>query len=245
MEPIAPCIYYLQSSLQKEPRYVGQAIRPKHRLQTHIATSLAKNPSECTYKENWIRSVIQAGDEVELVIIEECERSELNQREIFWYEQYLPLGKLTNTCPPGGVEIPGIDRPKSRRKPHSEETKEKIRQSKLGSRNPNYGKHPVPSKEYRENMSRILKASERFQESRKSIEFRRKISEAQSSRAVCVLDSEQKEVLFRFRNCKEVADYFGMTRSNIAAACKHRRAIGRALKKLYYVVYEDELNEQI
>lgn len=223
----SPCIYYLKSSLSPEPRYIGQTLYPQPRLHKHVSQAVKAR----THKENWICSVLAQGGTIEMVILETCARQDpkeqealLNARETYWYEFYLLSGLLTNNHPPQAVKTWGIDRPA--RKPMSEETKEKIRQGKLGEKNPRYGKHPKSAPGTGKKISESLKNSNKFQQSRRSQEYRAKISKVQE-RPLVVLDEKRTTVLAVFPNCTSAAEFIGTAPQNVKKACADGRVIGR------------------
>lgn len=107
----------------------------------------------------------------------------------------------------------------------SEETREKIRQSKIGEKNPMYGKHL--SAEHRQRISEAnrgrmvsdeTKARMSKAQSNRSTETRKRLSDAQAKRPVRCLETGTV-----YPGISEAARQTGLSSSNIAACCKGRR----------------------
>lgn len=71
-------------------RYVGKSYRPKIRKNEHIFE--AKSGVN-TYKNNWLRKLINTGDSLEITILEECTEKNWVEREKYWIRT---LPNLTN-----------------------------------------------------------------------------------------------------------------------------------------------------
>ena len=115
---------------------------------------------------------------------------------------------------------------------HNEKTREKIRQSKLGNRNPQYGKFGEESSRY----------GKKF-----SLESRRKISySVRLHHSLCrvpnivkVINLDTKEI---FEAIKDAADKYGVYPQNIIKCCKgERRICGRQ----HWAYYEDYIQGKI
>ena len=121
-----------------------------------------------------------------------------------------------------------------------------ILKERTGSKNPNFGNHKKPSKEIIEKRQLAMKNSSKFQQSRKSEEYRSKISAIQS-KAVVVFDTAFT-INFEFKNCKDAAENLGVTRANISNAIRDKRMIGKKIKLLpgpCYVCYKENLEEYL
>lgn len=98
-------IYGLVDPRTDEIRYVGKSIDPWKRLKSHI--------KETSYKEKknyhskcWIKQLLNEGLEPNLVIIEECNENNWQEREMFWIQHY-GYNNLTNLTLGGeGHKVP-------------------------------------------------------------------------------------------------------------------------------------------
>ena len=93
-----PCpkfiIYGLCDPRTKEIRYVGKSCTGLKRPKEHLFHYQNKIK---TYKNCWIRSLLKEGVSPSILVLEECERQLLDEREVFWINHYRRLGyKLTN-----------------------------------------------------------------------------------------------------------------------------------------------------
>lgn len=119
-------IYYLTDDIG-EPRYVGKTIKT---LETRLKNHLATTKKYKSYKNNWINKV--GKNQIEINLIEICDNINSNEREIYWISYFKYLGfKLTN-CTDGGDGGTG--------KKHSEETKQKISNTKKNNITDDYRK---------------------------------------------------------------------------------------------------------
>lgn len=120
-------VYGLICPLSKDIRYIGQTTRKlSKRIYGHKYEALKEKRGKMTYKENWLRELINLGklDEIENIVLETCLLQELDEREMYWIEYYKNKGnKLTNILP-GGKSCRGFKK--------SQEVKGKI---SLGIRN--------------------------------------------------------------------------------------------------------------
>lgn len=93
-KPEVGYIYLLIDPDSNQVRYVGQTRNPILRMNQH----LKDRPLRPTYKSNWIQSLLVAGKEPRMELIETCAIADLDQREEFWIAEHLALGcRLTNT----------------------------------------------------------------------------------------------------------------------------------------------------
>jgi hypothetical protein len=69
-------------------RYVGKSYNPNKRLREHLLES-TKNVGN-KHKNNWIKNLIKNGEEINVIILEECDENNWVEREKFW------IKKLTN-----------------------------------------------------------------------------------------------------------------------------------------------------
>jgi group I intron endonuclease len=223
-------IYYLQCPKTKEIRYIGQTTATlKNRLKNHIYETKRniRLGKFLTHKENWIKNLIQESIEnkIEIILLEECEIEISNEREVFWISKFQ---NLTN------IDIGG------KRKFLTPETKRKISFANSGSKNGMFGKRYKRSEEHVEISRNAMIKSEKFQKSRKSEEYRKKISLIQKIDDWLLLN-EKNEIVEVFNTSSEVANYLGCTKGNV----KNARRDNRVLMKQYFVVYRKDYGKII
>ena len=121
------CGIYVIKNVEDGKLYVGKSINIEKRWKEHVRSLIAGN-----HRNNYLQHVYNLlGLEIfEHKIIEECEKENLNERELFYvlkFKSKVPNGyNLTD----GGD---GIISP-------SDETRERLVKSKLGEKNPMFGK---------------------------------------------------------------------------------------------------------
>jgi len=121
-------------------RYVGKTNTPRKRLHDHIKESLNfKIPS---HKKNWIKSLLEKDERPIIEVIDEVPESEWPFWEQYWIDQIKSWGfNLTNSTE-GGQGGNGYK--------HSEQSKTKMRLSKLGG---------LLTEEHKSKISKALKDS--------------------------------------------------------------------------------------
>lgn len=128
---------------------------------------------------------------------------------------------------------------KKERQPHSEETKRKIGEKNKGEKNGMYGTHIKKSKEQIEKNRYNMINSEKFQKSRKSEEYRKKISDIVSI-PIYLLDLDFN-ILKEFKNTTVCAEYLNCGRANVKNAIRHLRKVC----KIYWVVRKENYVDNI
>lgn len=118
---------YTLSDADGKIRYVGKTKQYlKQRLYSHILES--KNSTTTTHKKNWIKSLLEKGERPTIQVIDEVPESEWPFWEQYWIDQMKSWGfNLTNSTE-GGQGGNGYR--------HSESSRYKMRQSKLGKKLP-------------------------------------------------------------------------------------------------------------
>jgi group I intron endonuclease len=222
-------IYCLKCPVTNEIRYIGQTILILNkRLKNHIyeTTRNIKLGKELTHKENWILGLMKQGiaDKILIDLIEEVDIKDIDEREIFWIEYY-KTNKLTN------IDLGG------KRNFLTEETKDKISKANSGENNGMYGKRYTLSANQIEINRLAMINSEKFQKSRKSKEYRDKISKVQKVDDWCLLN-DNLEIIKTFDVSADVAKYLGCTKGNV----KNSRRDKRRLCKNYWVTYKNDYN---
>jgi hypothetical protein len=92
-------IYGLYSSDDNEIRYVGKANDPKDRLRKHLYECRKNNNENKTHKCCWIRNVLNKGEKINYVVLDECEIDKWEGLECKYMGLY---DNLTNTSK-GGI----------------------------------------------------------------------------------------------------------------------------------------------
>ncbi len=122
-------IYTLEHPLTGEIRYIGKTDNLKRRYAVHITPKELKSS---TYRAKWINSLIKNNLKPIMNILDEVNYTDWKFWEDYWIRQGKAWGwNLTNATM--GGEGGGH--------PHSEETKNKLSESKKGYKNPNFGKN--------------------------------------------------------------------------------------------------------
>jgi len=84
-------IYFLEDEFSGEIGYVGQSMKPEHRLAEHLKGT--ENPD----KVAWIQSRLARGHAIKLFILEKVPGTKVKEREYYWTEYYWNQGhNLTN-----------------------------------------------------------------------------------------------------------------------------------------------------
>lgn len=122
-------------------------------------------------------------------------------------------------------------------KPKSEATKLKISKANSGENNGMFGKSFKRTEEQKEKLSKSLKSSDKLKESRKSKEYRDKLSD-HFSIPILVLDM-CFNIVFEFKNSKDCAEHLNYNPSNILNAIRFLRKIGKGRKEKYWVVRKE------
>ena len=115
-------IYGLIDPITNELRYVGKSVNPIVRLRKHISE---RNKHD-SYKDRWIRKLINSGLKPELIILDEIYNN-WQYWEKFYILYFKSLGCMLTNGTLGGDEPPST---KGRR--HSEQSKLKMSESKKG-----------------------------------------------------------------------------------------------------------------
>lgn len=122
-------IYHLTDNrYPTDIRYVGKTIKKlSERLSIHLSQS---NLIDKSYKNNWIKSLLNEGIKPIITLIEEVDDDIWVEREMYWISHYKSNGfNLTNSTDGGE----GMNNP-------TEETRKKLSEASKGERNPNFGK---------------------------------------------------------------------------------------------------------
>lgn len=116
-------IYGLLDPEKNTLRYVGKTVNPKRRLSRHISERFIHD----SYKDRWIRKLLDKGIKPELIIIDEVPYDEWCFWEIHYISYFKMLGsKLTNST--NGGDQP----PSTKGRKHTKESRKKMSETKKG-----------------------------------------------------------------------------------------------------------------
>lgn len=88
------CIYALVDPRSEEVKYVGKSNNPKRRLRDHIKGFGVRHNLD---KKRWLDELLSLGLEPKITILERCDLSSWQEREVFWIAEMRKLGSpLTN-----------------------------------------------------------------------------------------------------------------------------------------------------
>ena len=232
-------IYGLICSIDNTIKYIGQAINPILRLKRHIKSTIIKNGRK-TKKEAWIQKLINLKIEqnIQIKILEKCNENNVNEREIYYIQEYKKMGYLLTNMAEGGngIRLCGENHPNFGRK-LSDNLKKKLSDCKIGENNPMYGKPNPHNVDWNNNISKSLLNSNKLKKSRNSKEYRDKISKIQKIDDWYLLN-DNLEIINVFDVSNDVAKYLGCTKGNV----KNSRRDKRKLCKKYWVTYKNDYN---
>jgi group I intron endonuclease len=86
-------IYTLSNPTTNEVRYVGKTINIARRYKQHLYDK------RTTHKASWVQSLKKVGLKPKLIILEECNKDNWQEREKYWIRQF---NNLTNHLEGGG-----------------------------------------------------------------------------------------------------------------------------------------------
>ena len=118
-------IYGLIDKEKNELKYIGKSINPQSRYRKHLQESKNK----CTYKDNWICSLLQNNNKPELLIIDEVNQDDW----VFWEKYYISYYKFIG-CKLTNITDGGDNPPVRTGKKRTKEEIEKISKSNLGKK---------------------------------------------------------------------------------------------------------------
>jgi hypothetical protein len=92
-------IYVLIDPRDNQYKYIGKTKNElSKRLRGHIRTT----KKYCkTKKEYWIKSLLDIGLKPHIILLEECEADNWEDREIYWIKYYSKIYNLTNSTEGG------------------------------------------------------------------------------------------------------------------------------------------------
>lgn len=200
-------IYKLICPISGECRYVGKTVQTLNKRLYKHKYNKRRNPS---HKNSWLIQLEGKGllDELKIELIEECDVSVLNNREIFWIAKLRGDGyKLTNMTEGGEVGSLGCK--------HTDEAKGKI--SEAGKRL----KGIKRSEETRNKISDSLRGKKgrntgntHSEETKKRISETKKGTVSWNAQPVLQLDKEGN-IINEWRSASDAAKNLGLSQGNI------------------------------
>lgn len=167
-------IYGLVEKNTNKLRYIGKTTDPKRRIRRHINERFMHN----TYKDRWIRKLIDCGEEPELILIDTVCKTEWQYWEKFYISYYKFIGCLLTNGTEGGDQPPST---KGRK--HTEESKLKMSITKKGKPIPWLNNGSERSGQHRQNLSNSLKGRVSPNKNKKfNDEYKKKLSEASTTK---------------------------------------------------------------
>ena len=161
---------YKITNLINSKVYIGSSVNIDDRWSRHRA-DLVKGKSCSPKLQNSYNK--HGVENFEFVILEKCDIDNLIEREQYYIDMYNSYNEGYNCCPIAGNTLGFIP---------SEETREKIKESMMGEKNPFYGKKH--SEESREKMSRShIGQISGFKGKKFSEESKKKLSDATKIRS--------------------------------------------------------------
>jgi len=200
-------IYKLICPINGEIRYIGKTVQKLNKRLYKHKYNKRRNPS---HKNSWLIQLEDKGllNELKIELIEECDISTLNKREIFWIAKLKGDGcKLTNMTEGGECGSLGCK--------HTEEAKKKI--SEAGKKRKGY-KH---SDEGKRKISDSLRGepgrntgNKHSDKTKKQISETKKGTISWNAQPVLQLDKGNK-VINEWRSAKYAAEQLGLSQGNI------------------------------
>ncbi len=163
-------IYGLVDKKTNTLRYIGKTKDIKRRFKRHISERFLHD----SYKDRWIRKLIDDNQEPELLIIDVVDKLEWQYWEKFYISYYKFIGSYLTNGTNGGDEPPST---KGRK--HTEESKLKMSKTKKGKPIPWLNDGKERSEEHRKNLSKSLKGRISPNKNKKfNDELKKKLSDA-------------------------------------------------------------------
>lgn len=117
-------IYTLSDPDTNEIRYIGKTKNIENRYNRHIQKCYLDKYGKNTYKSNWIKSLIKINKKPIIEILDEGDKYNINDLEIYWISQFKSWGfRLTNMSEGGEIGVDWTGRK------HSILSKERMRNS--------------------------------------------------------------------------------------------------------------------
>jgi len=175
-------IYGLTDNLTNQVRYIGKTVNISRRLRKHISERFLHN----SYKDRWIRKVIDNGGRIDIFIIDVVNKEEW----IFWEQHYISYFRYIGANLTNGT-IGGDEPPSTKNRKHTEESKLKMSQTKKGKDIPWLNNGKVRSLSHRNNLSLSLKGRQSPNKGKKfSEEYKNKLSDSHSHQKKAIVQMD-------------------------------------------------------
>ena len=167
-------IYGLVEKKTNKLRYIGKTTDLKRRFRRHIVERFLHN----SYKDRWIRKLIDNGEELEIILIDTVSNLDWQYWERFYISYYKFIGCLLTNGTDGGDEPPST---KGRK--HTEESKLKMSKTKKGKPIPWLNSGKERSEKHKKNLSKSLKGRLSPNKHKKFCdELKKKLSDSSTSK---------------------------------------------------------------
>lgn len=197
-------IYGLTDTLSGQLKYVGKTVNIPRRLRRHISERFLHD----SYKDRWVRKVIDEGGKIEIFIIDIVNRDEW----VFWEQHYISYFKFIGINLTNGT-MGGDEPPSTKGRKHTEESKLKMSNSKKGKPIPWLNDGSVRTNLHRENLSKSLKGRNSPNKGKKfSDEYKLKLSESSTCK---------KKVIQLKKDGTEIKIWDSITEAQNALQIKH------------------------
>ena len=208
-------IYGLIDPMTDQLRYIGKSVNVNRRYRRHITERFLHD----SYKDRWIRKLINENNQPELLIIDKVQENEWK----FWEQHYISyfkgIGCLLTNGTNGGDQPPST---KGRR--HKESSKLKMSRSKIGKTIPWLNDGRLRTESHKQNLSKSLKG-------RASPNKDKKLTEDWKKNLSVAHDSQKKRVNQLDRNGNLIQ---GWDSINLAQKTLEIRHISECCRKKKY-----------
>lgn len=210
-------IYALKDPRNDSVKYIGKTSYLKSRLAKHVYNRNQGN----THKNNWIKLLLSENLLPIMEVIEECDETNWEEKEIFWIAKYKEMGnKLTNSTDGGeGATITDENSKKKiseklKGRKLSKETKRKISEKAIGNKR---------------NVGRKLsqETKDKIQQSRKKSGWKhtedgkRRLKEA-FLKPILQIDKITGEIIKEYAGTILASEETGLSQSNLSNALNGR-----------------------
>jgi group I intron endonuclease len=222
-------IYGLVDPITNQLRYIGKSVNPKSRFRRHIADINLHD----SYKDRWIRYLVEKGFKPTLLIIDIVNKDEW----IYWEKFYISYFKFIGFNMVNGT-LGGDEPPSTKGRKHTEESKLKMSNTKKGKPIPWLNNDKPRSEEHKKNLSNSLKGRKSEKKGKKyediygeenSNIIRKKLSDAHKG-----LNCGVNHPMYNKKHDKETIEKIRKKRSEQIFSKESIKKRANALKKKVY-----------